>query len=94
YLSTLLTFGIPGFLLSWYLLKYKITSFSTLEYAFLTGAAAGLILFFYSLFSAYSDGRFIWYTYPFAVPLAVSFLSKEIKRGNFIFLKQILKFDS
>jgi hypothetical protein len=71
--SLILTFGIPG-VLSLFVFKYRATDrFQTRlpETAMLiAGLLFSLLLFGYSMFSAYADGRFIWTSYPSTIPLA------------------------
>jgi len=79
YLSIIITFGIPGF---GALLFLKCSScfkqLGSMSYVLLTGASVALLISIFSLFSAYADGRHLWTSYPFTIPLAVGFLQNFI----------------
>lgn len=75
YLSLVLALGIPGlfaFLSMIYLKKIRLDS---IYLSFIIGMLTSLLLWVYSYFSAYSDGRFIWTAYPFMIPLGLKFIS-------------------
>jgi hypothetical protein len=78
YLSFGLSLGIPG-ILSFFALKTILAQKRTdqLFLTLLTGVVISLLLSFYSLFSAYADGRHIWTAYPYLIPLSVMFLDKS-----------------
>jgi len=82
YAGLILSFGIPGFL-SLYALKYlkKSTEDETfIKYGtFLAGLISVMVLYLYSVFSHYADGRTVWVTYPFTIPLAVLALERIIE---------------
>lgn len=79
-LSFILTFGVSGIVSVYFLIRMLLhekmkTIFS--KYAvFFCGMIMGLTVWLYSVFSAYSDGRFIWITIPFTIPLML-LLRKE-----------------
>lgn len=81
WISFFLSFGIPG-VLSLMIYRYKSTdSFhnrSSEITVLITGLIISILLFGYSMLSAHADGRFIWTSYPFSIPLAVLVI-KEIK---------------
>lgn len=88
YLAAALSLGIPGtFALLTVSKRKEIFSGNTvpLFYFFVSGFAVSVLLFLYSICSAYSDGRFIWVSYPFTIPLALFsikyFLSRDKKDG-------------
>lgn len=85
WLSFLLTFSIPGVLAvtallrmgaEWYRHRFR-------EGAILaSGFIVSIILFCYSIVSAYSDGRFIWTSYPFSIPLSMILLQDYFDYRN------------
>lgn len=74
WLSFILSFGIPGFI-SVFLYWFRKDIFSSYRrevvLTMLIGLLLSLLLFVYSLLSAYADGRFVWVSYPFSVPLSL-----------------------
>jgi hypothetical protein len=72
-----LTFGVPGFLFFVLSVKHgwrKILSNKPLCYSLITGLFMSLILTFYAASAAYLDGRYIWTSYPFSIPLSLLLL--------------------
>jgi hypothetical protein len=73
-LSIALTFGVPGFL-SWGLLfgckKIASSVRRPILASFVVGLLASILLGFYSMWSVHTDGRYIWTSYPFSIPLAL-----------------------
>ena len=77
-LSVVLTFGIPGLLSIFFLLRYPVifngmnkpVPFSLL-FSLVEGILLSMALSCYSMFSAHTDGRFIWPSYPFSIPLSL-----------------------
>jgi hypothetical protein len=86
YISSLLSFGIPGFLcLAFFITKFKKVKGRLKEdLPLLTGFVGGCLLWFYSIFSAHTDGRFFWIMYCF--PIAICLIWWE-RYGN-PFLKE------
>jgi hypothetical protein len=82
WLSFLLSFGAPGFL-GFFIFGFRKTHWFQERFAetatLITGFLISVLLFGFSMVSAYADGRFIWTSYPFSVPLAVIVLN-ETKR--------------
>lgn len=84
--SLILSMGLPGFLC---LLVYQFRKslFDIYGYpltiTMIAGFMMSILLYVYSLFSAYADGRFIWVGYIFSVPLSLiiirSFYNRYIK---------------
>jgi hypothetical protein len=76
--SFALTFGIPGCLAVAALLdrKHRIIG-NRLMVPFGVGLGVSLALFGFATISAYADGRFIWTSYPFTIPLAIYWLDKR-----------------
>lgn len=75
--SYLLSFGIPGILSTFFILRMK--NFESiiekrLRNLLVSGFILTNLLFVYAMFSAYSDGRFIWPSYVFNIPMALWFL--------------------
>lgn len=77
WLSFALSFGIPGLLclrifsyIKYEKIKETIINFGPL----IVGALGSLAIFLYAMISAYADGRFIWTSYPFTIPMAMMLL--------------------
>ena len=84
-LSMVLTFGVPGFLFFVLSVKHgwrKILSNKPLCYSLITGLFMSLTLTFYAASAAYLDGRYIWTSYPFSIPLALMLLMSNRKINN------------
>jgi len=83
WLSFILTLGIPGFLSFFHLnhLK-KYYNQKSIQLILLIGFAISILLFVFSIISAYSDGRFIWVSYPFTIPLALFIILELKSHGN------------
>jgi hypothetical protein len=76
-----LAFGLPGLLALLYGLKFKVlTSSLPFEKLFplATGLLFSILLLAYSMWAAYADGRFLWPSNIFTVPIAVAYL-REIR---------------
>lgn len=74
YIAATLSFGIPGIFALFTAWKRKeLFSSNTvpLFYFLASGFSISILLFLYSIVSAYSDGRFLWISYPFTIPLAL-----------------------
>ncbi len=73
YLSSIWSFGIPGFLLIYYWITRRNQVLLRLkkDLPLWTGTLSGWVLWFYSLFSAHTDGRFFWITYCFPILLTM-----------------------
>lgn len=79
YLSFILGFGFPGLFSLLFIFKYK-TKIRTKEILpWVTGMIFALLLAFYSVVAAYSDGRFIWMGYPFMIVLTIYYFEGTIK---------------
>ncbi len=83
YLSILLAFGIPGIgaLLYIYVALGKHSLISR-QPALVSGLIMSMIISFFSLFAAYADGRHIWTSYPFTIPLAVVYIKHFMERNK------------
>jgi len=81
YITFILTLGIPG-LLSFYIVfkKNRKNIPKEILYPMFTGILFSFLLWVYSLFAAYSDGRQLWTSYVFAVPLTCYLLANWSKR--------------
>jgi hypothetical protein len=80
YISLLLTGGVPMLLL---LLSCKRIDFGNIyNFALLSGVVLVLVMIVYSLTAAYTDGRFMWYVYPFALPLGAVFIEQKVSTGR------------
>lgn len=84
YLSFILTFGIPGalsavfFIFFWGKNKTILKKHSSL----IAGIAMSILLWIYSVLSAYADGRFIWPSIVFSIPLSMTLL--QFYRQNYV----------
>lgn len=79
WVSFLLGFGIPGILATYLLIKSIISkqwSILLLTLPWVAGVGLSLSLFVVSILSAYSDGRFIWPSTVYAIPLIFTILSQ------------------
>ena len=77
YISLALTGGIPLLIL---LLTFRNIDFKNSHtFAFAMGAIFVVIMIFYSLTAAYTDGRFAWYLYPFLLPLCAYGIEKRLE---------------
>jgi len=76
YLSFLITFGLPGLLaiISYFKLPAEIRRS---VFYFYVGCATSIVLYLFSIFSAWADGRTVWTSYPFTIPLAVLYLQSR-----------------
>jgi hypothetical protein len=83
--SFMLTFGIPGLLSLLILVRllYK-KSYNLLVnlLPYFCGIAVSVLLFVYSLFSAYSDGRFIWPAVLFSILILAIYLNEKRAVAN------------
>jgi len=78
YLSFLLSFGLPGIGSVFYLFSSaRESTFSKMEIVFTTGFMCALLLSVFSIFTAYSDGRHIWLSYPFTIPLSIAYMKQK-----------------
>ena len=72
WLNFLLTLGIPGLLAFHHFVNIKKYYLEKrIELIFLFGYLLSNLLFAYSIFSAHADGRFVWTSYAFTIPLAL-----------------------
>lgn len=78
YISLLLTGGIPLALLLYSLPRFQ--KGENPNFALLFGVLMVVIMILYSLTAAYTDGRFMWYIYPFALPLCGYGLQKILNK--------------
>ncbi|AFH49778.1 Hypothetical protein IALB_2073 [Ignavibacterium album JCM 16511] len=70
YLTFILTLGIPGVLSLYLIFSDKKKNVSKgLLFPLVTGFLFSFLLWVYSLFSAYSDGRQLWTSYAYTIPL-------------------------
>ncbi|MFA6472649.1 MAG: hypothetical protein WCU00_11480, partial [Candidatus Latescibacterota bacterium] len=91
-LSFLLSFGVPG-IVSVFIFHYRKTGWFHERLAetlcLIAGVAIAIILHIYSMIAAFADGRIIWLSYPFLIPLAVIVFDemgkqrKQEDRGNY-----------
>ncbi|MBL8008065.1 MAG: hypothetical protein JNJ56_11070 [Ignavibacteria bacterium] len=79
YLSFVLTFGIPGLIALFSYFKFPPDKRKK-YLCFYTGCITSLLLYAYSFFSAWADGRTVWTIYPFAVPVSALYLEYLYKQ--------------
>ncbi|MDQ3193931.1 MAG: hypothetical protein M3P82_02910, partial [Bacteroidota bacterium] len=79
YLSFIITLGIPGSIVLISLFRFSKKQIMQYSYYYI-GCFTSVLLYVYSIFSAWSDGRTLWTMYPFAIPLSVLFLQYMEKR--------------
>ena len=86
YLSSAFSFGIPGLLCLYFIIKFsdKLRLNWKEDLPLWTGAIGGCLLWFYSLFSAHTDGRFFWIAYCFPIVLSMIWWNRY---GNPIYKK-------
>jgi hypothetical protein len=82
WLSFLLTWGPLGAFICLYLLQFfKVTFQDKTILAFWVGTAAGVGVWIYSFITCYADGRYVWLSYPFMVPLFCLYFERYGKRS-------------
>lgn len=79
FLSFILTLGIPGFISLVGLFRYR-RQIPVHLYPMLIGFLISIMLFVFAMFSAYADGRFIWPSVIFTIPISVMVLSQWFPR--------------
>lgn len=83
-IGSLLSFGIVGVVSTIFILGNlkKLKN----EYLYLLPWLAGFLssigLYGYAYFSAFADGRFVWYIYPFAIPLTLYYINEQKKSSK------------
>lgn len=82
FLSFILTLGIPGILSVLLIIYYFIKEKTILKnnLTLITGVIISFCLWSYSVISAYSDGRFIWPSIVFSLPLSMIFLNHYLSK--------------
>lgn len=73
YLSSILSFGVPGALLILSFIRWsrKLRQEWKQDLPLWVGTISGYLLWFYTLFSAHTDGRFFWVAYCFPIALVL-----------------------
>ena len=79
WLSFILALGVPGTvcIISSMLLYRKKNDFKSLMYKIsplLVGIISSVGVWVFAMITAYADGRFIWISYPFLIPVAMILL--------------------
>jgi len=77
YISLLLTGGLPLLILLFSIRKIDFKK--SYNFAFLMGVIFVFLMILYSFMAAYTDGRFMWYIYPFSLPLVAYALDQSKK---------------
>lgn len=79
YVSSILSFGIPGILCGYYLIRFTgaVKNAWKDDLPLWAGVAGGYSLWLYTLFAAHTDGRFFWVTYCFPIVLSMLWLSRS-----------------
>jgi hypothetical protein len=81
-LSQIIGFGLPGILMLLFIINWKRLSKKINQerlWALFSGVILSIMLVGYSFITAYSDGRFIWHLYPFAIPLGIKYLESKFE---------------
>lgn len=92
YLSFLLSLSIQGIIAGLALFNFKFIfkeEFKKYTIVFATGFILSILLFLFSIVSAYSDGRFIWPSYPYTIPLALYFIKYYFENKNTVINKYL-----
>jgi len=77
YLSFILTFGLPGLIsLIVFFSNKKNQIPNEVFYSLVSGIVMSILLWIYSILTAYADGRQLWVSYNFTVPLSMFYLTK------------------
>jgi|SRR5690554_722074 len=84
WLNLVLSLGIPGFIALFNFNKVKNHMNPKILLVLYTGFGLTILLFISSMFSAYADGRFIWPSYVFTIPITAYILDHS-KYLKFIF---------
>lgn len=85
-IGSIMSFGIVGIIST----NFIFSNFKKLknEYLYLLPWIAGFLtsmgLYGYAFFSAFADGRFVWYIYPFAIPLTLFYIQGQKKSSNLL----------
>lgn len=79
YLTFALSFGLSGVLSLLLLLKEGVWKINRAYISYYVGILTSVLLFVYSIMSAYSDGRFMWPAIPFAVVLSMRFIETKLE---------------
>jgi len=81
YITTIIVFGVPGIGAILFLTCSECKKhIGRIKYVLLTGMVFSILVSIFAIFSAYAEGRYIWITYPFTIPLAVAYLKFFIER--------------
>lgn len=80
YLTLILTLGIPGIAAIYLILSSKRKNISKeFLYPIMFGFLFSILLWIYSLFAAYSDGRQLWTSYIYSIPLMIELIDSNTK---------------
>ena len=80
WVSNIFTLGIPGFLFIILSIKQgwrKTFTNKPLYYSLVAGFFLSLTLTLFAAMSAYLDGRYVWTSYPFSIPLSLLLLMSK-----------------
>lgn len=81
YITTILAFGVPGIGAILFLTSSECRKhFGRIKYVLLTGMVFSILVSIFAILAAYAEGRYIWITYPFTIPLAVAYLKYFMER--------------
>lgn len=82
YATLLLGVGLQGFIAVYWWIKRLTGRLSYLADPFMWGGIGSIVLFSYSILSAYSDARFLWVGQIFTSVVAADVISKYLERRN------------
>lgn len=88
YLTFIFTLGIPGILSLYLIFSAKRKNISKdILLPLATGFLFSILLWIYSLFAAYSDGRQLWTSYAYTTVLS-GYLIQSVNNNQFSFIKK------
>lgn len=79
-LSILFSIGIPGLLAICFMVNYhkiKNNLKNQFVYPIFAGVFFSMLLIIFSMFTAYTDGRFVWLLHIYTIPLSLWFIRKS-----------------
>ncbi|MFM7773746.1 MAG: hypothetical protein ACKO9V_02725 [Candidatus Kapaibacterium sp.] len=82
YLSSILSFGVPGVLAMWHVMTTRRAMRPPFERALILTSLGCAGVWAYSFVAAYTDGRFVWIAYPFLIPLALMSFRRHDSRST------------
>jgi len=94
WINLIISFGIPGFLAIFHIIKNFNKFSKKIDFTFMIGLVFAFLVFLFAIVAVYADGRYVWLTYPFSIPLAISYISTKIEQNKFKLLQKIIFYAS